>query len=506
MANTNSAPAFITNHLARINMVAPEKVTIGAFATLREFFEYEEGYAQFNQLLDCLREDPRINLVTGEGIVKDGVIIAGKLNETQEIVDHFISQHVDVTLSVNANYGDETAAATIAREVYAARKSPFYTFVFPDLPIRENGKRALDDGCGILPTRQFVRRNLRINPAWIPTAPLDDDVFKNGLTDMLSVAGGIRAARSVRAIQIGPAQQTFPAIEADRQLFRRIFGTNVETVGGGAFRAKLKAGLETPPEWLDGTVEYVKQWIDFSGVEGEYPDTAKLVALAFGYILDLLVEKQANCVTINCWEDVMQQMRFMYCAVNGLMFQHGIMAPCETDLPGVVACSMLQGMVIGQDPTKYIGAFADWTSFDMANRRALFWHCGPFAPSRCRGGNCATCREGWIIPVANGCAGLLDGQWAEIGDVMTMAQIRPDEHDNWTIVAYNGKVTNGPPTIGTHFWLHIENPREMETFNYSHPVDHHNSVMLGDHVRLVPEVARWLGLGSATYDNLAATV
>jgi len=496
-------PSFIGNCLDQIRKVAPGKVKVGVIGTLRRVFEFEEGIRQFRELLEHLGKNPKIELVTAGKIVDHGIIWAGDLDATQKTVKRFIAKDVDVVLIVNCNYGDEEASATIAKEVNAATGCPIYTFVFPDLAFQDDGKRLLDNGCGILPTRQFARRNLKKTLGWIPTAPLGDEVFEGGLTDMLRISGAVRASRSVRALQIGAAQQTFPAIEADRQFFRDKFGTRVETLDGGTFRKTLQEGLTNPPAWMNDVLAYISQWIDFDKVTGKFPNTAKLNALAFGTALDLLVEKQSNCMTLNCWPDVMADLGFMYCPLNGLLFQHGIMAPCETDLPGIQASAMLQGLVVGEDQTKYIGCFADWTTFQLPEKRAMFWHCGPFAPSRCRGGACAQCREGWIIPVPEGCAGYLHGKWGEIGEAMTLAQIRPDDHDCWSLLAYNGKVVDGPVTRGTHFWLGFEDARGQETWNYQNAIDHHHSVMPGDYVRLIPEVARWLGLAAVTLDNIA---
>jgi len=503
-------PGFIQECLAHIPLVAGKKVRVGLLGTLRKVFEYVKGIEQFDQLKAALSSDPRIELVTDDNIVADGIVWAGQLDNAEAVAQHFIAEKVDVVLAVCCNYGDEETMATVAKKVHKARRVPVYTFVFPDLPFEPDGRRLLDNGCGILPSRQFMRLAIGRNPGYIPTAPLDSEVFRNGLTDMLRVAGGVRAVRSVRGIQIGTDQQTFPAIEWPRAEFRRHFDTRVEPMDPGAFRQRLVDGLNHPPNWLQEGVGYVSQWIDFSDVVGEFPDTAKLTALAFGFIIETLAQKQSNCVSINCWPDIMEdpELRFMICAVNGLLYQHGIPAACETDWPGNHASAMLQGMVIGGNPAKNVVAFADWTTFYVPEGLVLFWHCGPFAPGLCRGGCKAAAKPGWIIPVPDGCAGLLHQKWGEIGDCVTFAQIRPDGQGKLTLVGYNGCIGEGPETIGSQFWIALgseEQARKQEDFNYRNPVDHHHACMLGVNlVYLLPEVASWLGLECATTDNLSA--
>ncbi|MFA5799641.1 MAG: hypothetical protein WC840_01635 [Candidatus Peribacteraceae bacterium] len=496
--------AFVASKLQKIRKAAPSRIKLGVVGTMRKVFEVEAGLRQFRALKACLVGNKKIELVTADSIVPDGALWAGQLDETEATVRKFVADGVNAVLVNGVNYGDEWATATIAKWTNRGTGCPVYTFVPPDLPFGPDGSRKTDDGCGILPARQQTRVNMGINPGWIPSSALDSKIFAQGVDDMLRVAGGVKAARSVRLLQVGHDQQTFSAIQWSAPVFQNKFDMYVDTLDSGEFRDMLRAGLAKPPEWLEEVVAYVRQWIDFSKVEEQFPDTPKLVALGFGLILQILVDRQLNCVTMNCWPNILEDLRFMVCAINGLFFQHGISAACETDKPGTLACSILQGMVVGEDPTKFVSFFADWTTVNQLANAVMFWHCGPFAPCKIRGGGCAQCGKGWIIPTSSGCAGLLDGKWAEIGEPMTLLQLRPDEYGNWVFVAFNGKVTEGPATIGMHFWLDVGDIRRQEQFMMDNPADHHNSGMTGNMVALIPEVARWLGFAAVTLDNLAA--
>jgi L-fucose isomerase-like protein len=304
----------------------------------------------------------------------------------------------------------------------------------------------------------------------------------------------------VQGIQVGGAQPTFFAIEGQRSLLQRVFNLRVEAIDAGVFRDNLTTGLENEPSWLNDVLKWISQYIDYSQIQDEYSDVPKLTALALGQILQLLVEKQSNCISINCWIELQEILRFMVCGVNGLLYQLGIMAPCETDWPGCLASALLQGLDIGGDPDKNIGCFADLTRFEISESRIMWWHCGPFAP-KLACGECVA-KPGWIIPTTNGCAGLLHQNWGVIGQPATMAQLRPG-NEGLTLVATNGTIIEGPETIGSRFWTQVANPRKYEKWVSENPVDHHHSVMHGlDLLPVMSDVANWLGLYVATYNNI----
>ena len=97
----------------------------------------------------------------------------------------------------------------------------------------------------------------------------------------------------------------------------------------------------------------------------------------------------------------------------------------------------------------------------------------------------------------------MNGAWGNLSDYVTMVQVRPNSRGLMTLVATNGGITDGPNTIGTHFWTKVRDPREFEAWMMMAPYDHHNSIILGiDLLPILPEVAGWLGLAYTQFNNL----
>ncbi|MBM3210874.1 hypothetical protein FJZ33_01555 [Candidatus Poribacteria bacterium] len=178
----------------------------------------------------------------------------------------------------------------------------------------------------------------------------------------------------------------------------------------------------------------------------------------------------------------------------------GVMAPCETDHPGVLASALLHGMGLGDE--KDLNIFADLTRWDYG--KPLWWHCGPFSAAGMR--ECSNCgakvEEGWILRTP--AAGLVSGAWGNIGDPITFAQIRPNEDGNLQLSAINGKICEGAPTIGTYFYTQTIDPEGAWRFIMDYPFDHHCSGRVGNYLPLLKEAAPWIGLDTkpAFLDNI----
>lgn len=492
-------PAFMSEMLSRIVRVARPKVKFGVLGTVRKVFSVDLGVAQYAAFRDSLAGHPLVELVPTDDDYPGGIIWAGQLNATDQVARKFMAADVDGVIIVPLNYGDEEAAAEIANRVHRALRCPIATFCFPEVPILPDGRRQLDDGCGIYPMRQEMRKRMGRSPAYIPKAPLDSDEFTDGLMKFIQVCSGIRAMRSVRGIQVGADQPTFYAIQSNKDELADRFNFRHETFDAGVFRQMLADGLTTQPAWFKEVLAWVKGRVDYSKVESKFPNTAPYTALGLGYLLQMLAEKESNSISINCWDEVQKLMGFMVCGINGLAFELGIMAACETDWPGNIGCALLQGLAIGNK--EVVCCFADLTRLEHDTGKIMWWHCGPFPPGKVCGG-CQAC-EGWIFPLPEGCAGLLGGKWGEIGDKVTMAQVRPDGNGVLTLVATNGAIVGGTETIGTHFWTRMSDVRKFEAWSMKNPVDHHNSVVLGgDMLPVLPDVAEWTELPYTEYDNL----
>jgi L-fucose isomerase-like protein len=487
--------------MAGVERVRAEKIKIGIVGTMRRVFQEEFGKGRFAELLTEVSKDARASILTSEAVgVPDGIIYAGELDQIQDTVNHFLGEKIDGLIIIPINYGDEESAARLAADVYRALRIPVYTYIWPDAPIESDGRRLSDNECGILPMRQHMRVTMGKNPGYFPFCDIESQKFSAAWDSFVRVCSGVRAIRNIRLLQLGAAEPTFYAIEADPDDLRKRFGFRSESIDIWNLITAVQERLENPPDWFSSLHGELSKILDFSGVQGKFPDLSAKLTLALGWIVEQLNEKQSNCVSIRCWEELLRGLGVLICPLNGILYSMGVMAPCETDKPGVIASALLHGMGIGEE--KDLNVFADLTRWDHG--KPLWWHCGPFSAAGMR--ECSDCgarvEEGWILKVP--AAGLVTGAWGNLGDLITFAQIRPNADGKLQLSALNGEICEGTPTIGTHFYTQMADPEKAWRFIMDYPFDHHCSGRVGNYLPLLREAAPWLGLDTkpAFLDNI----
>ena len=481
----------LSDMLSGIEKVRADKIKIGVVGTMRKVFQEEFGKGRFAELLAEIGQDPRVDVLTPEAVgVPDGIIYAGELNQIQDTINHFLGEKISGLIIIPINYGDEESAARLSTDIYRALRVPVYTYIWPDAPIEPDGKRLSDNECGILPMRQHMKVTMGKNPGYFPFCDIGSDKFNAAWDGFVRICSGVGAMNNIRLLQIGAAEPTFYAIEADPDDLRRRFSFRSESMDIWNLISGVQEWLKSPPDWFDALHGELRAILDFSGVEGKYQDISNKLALTLGWLVEQLNEKQSNCVSIRCWEELLKGLGMLVCPLNGILYAMGVMAPCETDKPGVIASSLLHGMGIGDE--KDLNVFADLTRWD--DGKPLWWHCGPFSASGMR--ECSDCgarvEEGWILKVP--AAGLVTGAWGNIGDHITFAQIRPNADGNLQLSALNGEICDGAPTIGTHFYTQMVDPEAAWRFIMDNPFDHHCSGRIGNYLPLLKEAAPWLGL------------
>ena len=487
--------------MAGVERVRSDKIKIGVVGTMRKVFQEDFGRGRFGELLAEIAKDKRTSILTPEAVgVPDGIIYAGELDQIQDTVNHFLGEKIDGLIIIPINYGDEESAARLAADIYRALRIPVYTYIWPDAPIESDGRRLSDNECGILPMRQHMRVTMGKNPGYFPFCDIGSEKISAAWDSFVRVCSGIRTMRNIRLLQLGAAEPTFYAIEADPDDLRKRFGFRSESIDIWNLINAVQEMLKSPPDWFDELHGELSTTLDFSGVAEKYSDLSAKLTLTLGWIVEQLKEKQSNCVTIRCWEELLKGLGMLVCPLNGILYSMGVMAPCETDKPGVIASALLQGLGIGEDQD--LNVFADLTRWD--DGKPLWWHCGPFSAAGLR--DCPNCGakvvEGWILKVP--AAGLVSGAWGNLGDPVTFAQIRPNADGKLQLSALNGDICDGAPTIGTYFYTQMVDPEAAWRFVMDYPFDHHCSGRVGNYLPVLKEAAPWLGLDTeaAFLDNI----
>ena len=460
------------------------KVTVGIVPSLRAVFETADGIAMTRELEATLARDPRVNLVTLNGLYADGVIHPE--DNPVPTWKRMIEKEVDVLLLVGANYGDEVSAAAIARKVHGALECPVYTYDPFDGDPRANGTRPTDRTCGMWPMRQHLR-HVGISASYIPISNIGDEVFNDGLNRMLSVGNIVRELTHMKMLQVGGNTPTFPGIATNDLDLVRYWGIEVINQELLTLVDRIRARLADPPEWLEETVASLFAGINTTEAEACNPKVLQTQVLLTYGLMEMLQENGCNAMTVRCWPELLETLQTMACYPLGLINDMGIPTSCETDRFGTVSLGILGAASIGL----HTPVFADFTIVREGGD-VLAWHCGPFAPSTCRSG-CQPClREGWILPQRG--AGYLHSSNMELGDTVTMARLSTGMGGDMILMTNEAEVVDGPETRGTHFYYKVKDWAKYEAELMANPVVHHWAIVKGAHMDSVYEAAKWLYL------------
>ena len=143
-------------------------------------------------------------------------------DDIDKVVSHFCSEKVDAILIINANFGNEEAAAMLAKkmDVPALLWAPLDDVFEPD------GLRHTDSQCGLFGTsRQFQRYNIPFT--FIKNCRVEDEAFAKGLDRFTRVACMIKNFRGMRIGEVGMRPKPFCSVIFNEGELMQRFGLHI---------------------------------------------------------------------------------------------------------------------------------------------------------------------------------------------------------------------------------------------------------------------------------------
>lgn len=400
------------------------------------------------------------------------------------------------------NYGCEHEIAVLAQELGL----PVLLFAPYDGYPNTDGTRETDAWCGFQPASKLVADYGVYHYDYVGQSQPGSQKEIAKFRDFVAAARAVRnMSRGVRIGQIGGDQPTFEAIECSPAVLGTRFGVEVVPIDQVELFGRVVSLLQDPDQpMLEAECQAMQvRGIDLSQIP---PEAARRIAAAIIAELELCLRYDLDGLTHNCWPACMENYQLMLCMVGGELLRHGVPVACETDRGGLLSMMMLQAL----DPCGKPPMFADITITVILDDGKiigiLVWHCGPF-PSV----NCTRCvaRQGWIIPTSRPAYAFLDGVGNfEKGTPMTLARLcnrNSAAGVSFSLAAFEALVVNGPMTLGTHFYVGVDDATfdELEEAlvlgvdgKWKTTV-HHFAVAAGEKAHLVDTVSRFLGLGEA---------
>ena len=406
-----------------------------------------------------------VSFVDLKGINAVDVLYSDK--DVDAVIDRFRAEKVDAVFLINGNFGNEEAAADIAK----ALGKPVLLWAPLDDEYYKDGMRPTDSQCGLFGvSRQFQRYHIPFSH--LPCCRVESDEFKAGFDSFVRVACMVKNFKGMRIGQVGTRPAPFFSVIWNEGELMEKFGIKIIPINFAIIEQRMRTA-ET--DYADEIAEYEQYFLTNYELDDLTPKYIKPMATMTAMYKHLFEEFNLDVLSAECWTATPIMFDGLApCALYGLLNEMGLMVSCESDIHCAMTMALLKCATLGKGRP----LFGEFTVRHPENRNAeLLWHCGPFPVSEMA--------EGTKARLVNQRAWLRgrDGEY-------TVARI-DQEHGDYMILPLICRTTEGPQTHGTYIWGEFENLQAVEDRLLDGPYIHHFVEMRGDYRKEIKEFCKY---------------
>lgn len=384
-----------------------------------------------------------------------------------EAIARFKAERVDAVLMINANFGNEEAAADIAK----ALGVPFALFAPLDDEYYQDGMRPTDSQCGLFGiSRQLQRYNIPFSH--IPCCRVEDAEFCEAFERFARVACMVKNFNGIRVGQLGTRPAPFFSVIWNEGELMQKFGLRIIPINLAILQDRYLKVKEAKPAEIAEYVQLFREKYQMDELTPQYLE--RMACLLLTYI-GLFEEFRLDVMSAECWTATPVMFDGLApCAIYGILADMGYIISCESDLHCALTMALLSSAAFGEK-TPFLGEF---TVRHPENRNAeLLWHCGPFPLS---------------VKAKDSTPRLVNQrEWFRAADGdYTLARI-DQECGNYMMLAGHVHTVKGPQTHGTYLWAEFDDLQKWEDRLLDGPYIHHFAEIAGDYTAEMREFCKY---------------
>ncbi|MBQ9162522.1 MAG: hypothetical protein IJX74_04520 [Clostridia bacterium] len=408
---------------------------------------------------------PHVSFVDTEGLGIGDLIFDDA--SSADAVARFREAGVDAVFMINCNFGNEEAAADIAKTL----GKPFCLWAPLDDEYYVDGMRPTDSQCGLFGvSRQFQRYHIPFSH--VPCCRVESDTFREGFERFVRVTCMVKNFTNLRIGQVGARPAPFySVIWNEGQLMER-FGLRIIPINMAVLQDRF---LKVKEEKQDDIAHFVQVFKDNYQMDDLTPRYLERMACLVVTYIQLFEEFKVDIISAECWTATPVMFDGLApCAVYGILNDLGYIVSCESDMHCALTMVLLESASLGEK-RPFLGEF---TVRHPENPNAeLLWHCGPFPLSQ---------------KAPDSPARLVNQrEWFRGKDgTYTVARIDQEDGD-YSILAGACKTVAGPQTHGTYIWAEFDDLQKWEDRIINGPYIHHFVEIEGDYTREIAEFCRY---------------
>ncbi len=452
------------------------KVKIGLAPIRRDvtprpgIFNWEKAEERGEKLVKYITEhfaSDDVSFVTSDGVNERNIIYTEK--DAEVIADRFIAEKVDAVFIINCNFGNEEAAAELAKRV----GKPVLLWAPLDDVFEEDGTRYTDSQCGIFGmSRQMMRRKIPFS--YIPNCRVEEKAFAEAFDRFVSVTCMVNNFKGMRVGQIGLRPKPFCSVIYNESQLMEEFDIRIIPINMAVIADKYNRILAERFDECRKGAEILKANYDIDDLSADKLE--KIYAFVLLYI-DLFKEYDLDAMASECWTSMQLAFGAMPCAAFSILADMGYVVGCETDVHATISLALLKCATRGKN-VPFLGEFTVRHPEDINTE--LLWHCGPFAYSlkKPTSHNKLVNMRPWF--------NVKDGEF-------TVARI-DQECGKYSIIVGTCKSGEGPYTFGTYLWAKFNNLPLWEKRMIEGPYIHHVSEIEGDYVGAFEDFCKYVNV------------
>ncbi|MBE6739131.1 MAG: hypothetical protein E7565_02295 [Ruminococcaceae bacterium] len=457
------------NYKVKIGLVAMRRNTTdrprGTFLT---WYSAEQRGKRFTEYIEKNFSGENVEFVDNKGIGIADLVFDNE--SAAQVIERFKAEKVDAVMIINCNFGNEEAAADIAREMGV----PTLLWAPLDDEYYVDGMRSTDSQCGLFGvSRQFQRYHIPFSH--LPCCRVESEEFKEGFESFVRVACMVKNFKGLRIGQIGARPLPFFSVIWNEGELMEKFGVRIIALNFAMIEQRMATADEL---YADEIKEYENYFLKGFTLDDLTPNYIHNMAKLAAVYKHLYEEFDLDVISAECWTATPVMFDGLApCAVYGLLNDMGYMVSCESDMHCALTMALLKSATLGKGKP----LFGEFTVRHPENKNAeLLWHCGPFPLS-----------EKAESGIDSNARLVNQREWFRAKDgTYTVARL-DQESGNYMILPLVCNTTEGPQTHGTYIWGEFNDLQAVEDRLLDGPYIHHFVEIEGDYRKEINEFCKY---------------
>ncbi len=457
------------NYNVKIGLVPMRRNTTdrpkGTFLT---WYSAEQRGERFVKYIEDNFTNDNVSFVDSKGLGHKDLIYDN--DSAEEIIKRFKDSNVDAVFIINCNFGNEEAAADIAKAI----GKPVLLWAPLDDEYYADGMRPTDSQCGLFGVSRQMQR-FHIPFSHLPCCRVDSNEFKEGFESFVRVACMVKNFTGMRIGQVGTRPAPFYSVIWNEGELMENFGIKIIPINFATIEQRMNEVLEEKCDEMKEVAHYICKNYKLDDLTPPYIERMSAMVIMYKRLFE---EFKLDAVSAECWTATPVMFDGLApCTVYGILNDMGYLISCESDMHCALTMALLKCATLGKGKP----LFGEFTVRHPENKNAeLLWHCGPFPLSQ--KAESGTDSEARLVNQRS---------WFRAKDGRYTVARMDQESGNYIILPLVADTVPGPQTHGTYIWAEFDDLQKVEDRLIDGPYIHHFVEIEGDCKKEIKEFCKY---------------